>query len=214
MSRVISVHHGDYPVNEYEVDVTQAMRDQALAFAAKIKLGNNQFSRLLPATLERTPDNILRILKLEIQRTYVGKLGELVLLSFLTENGIDCDTGEMFTIYDGQENTDSYDFMTNSGLSVDVKTGFRSNHTRLLVNRDQFERNPKELYVGVKLNGQDIPGDDKLIDWDSVQTAVIKGYAEKTYLERVQYRDFGEGLAKGLTYNRLMGIERLLSYFK
>lgn len=215
MSKVLHVVHGNCTVNEYEVAISQMMRDQALAFASKIKLDNNQFSRLLPEELqERTPENIIRIVKLEIQRTYVGKLGELVFLSLLTEKGLKCNTSETFKIYEGQDNTDSFDFITKYGLSIDVKTGFRSNHKRLLVNKDQFQRKPKDYYVGVKLNGQDMTGDDKLIDWDSIQTATIKGYAEKVFLDGVPYHNYSEGLAKGLYYNKLMGIDKLLTHFE
>lgn len=212
--RTINITHGGYNVCEYEVIITQGMRDQALAFACKIKIDNNQFTRLLPHELQgRTVDNIIKRLKLEIQRTYVGKLGELAFLSLLNEMHKECDVRDMFTIYEGQENTDAFDFVTADGLSIDIKTGFRQNHSRLLINEQQFVNLPKDYYVGVKLNAQDVPGDNKLIYWDSVQTAIIKGYAEKTYLDTQAYRDFGEGSAKSLPYDRLLGIDRLLARF-
>lgn len=44
----------------------------------------------------------------------------------------------MLEVYEGQDNVDPYDFMTLRGHSVDVKTGFRNIHTRLLVNVEQF----------------------------------------------------------------------------
>lgn len=211
---IVSTQHGRYQVNEYIIDIDQGMRDRALAFATKIKLSGNQYSRLLPEDLrEETSDNIVRILKLEIQRTYVGKLGELAFLSLLREKGIECETAEMFTIYEGQENTDSFDFVSNDGILIDIKTGFRSNHSRLLINMEQFANHPKDYYVGVKLNGQDDTEDDKLILWDSVQTATIKGYAEKNYLNNRAERDFGEGLAKYIEYDKLLGIDRLLRMF-
>lgn len=214
MSREIHTSHGNYELIEYEVDISQEMRDKALSFAARIKLDDNQFSRLLPANLqERTSDQILEIMKLEIQRTYVGKLGELAFLSLLTERQIPCDTTEMFEIYEGQQNTDRFDFLTRDGRTVDVKTGFRSNHTRLLVNIEQFNNQPKDFYVGVKLNALDVPGNNKLIYWDSVQTAIVKGYAEKDFLARLPFDDFGEGSAKNLRYNALLSIDRLIALF-
>lgn len=211
---IVITQHGRYQVNEYEIEIDQAMRDKALAFAAKIKLDGNQYSRLLPANLrEVTPDNIVRMLKLEIQRTYVGKLGELAFLSLLREEGKECETADMFAIYEGQENTDSFDFVANNRMRIDIKTGFRSNHSKLLINMEQFTNHPKDYYVGVKLNGEDEPGDDKLISWDSIQTATIKGYAEKNYFDNRPERDFGEGLAKYIEYDRLLGIDRLLRMF-
>jgi len=206
--------HGQNQVNEYEVDITQNMRDRALAFAAKIKLDDNQFRRLLPEQLRNhTSENILKILKLEIQRTYVGKLGELAFLKLLYEKGIECDTTGMFQIYEGQRNTDSYDFRTGDGKTVDVKTGFRSNHTRLLVNMEQFRNLPKDYYVAVRLNAVDVAGNDALIVWDSVETATIKGYAERTYLAGIQEKSFGEGLAKHMSYSALPAVDRLISMF-
>ncbi len=191
------------------------MRDAALAFAAKIKLDDDQFSRLLPPGLRRlTPENLLVRLKLEVQRTYAGKLGELAFLALLRDRGIECDTTGLFEVYPGQENTDSFDFALPSGESIDVKTGFRSNHRRLLVNEQQLANIPKDYYVAVKLSAQDAPGDGKLILWDSVESATVKGYAQRGYLERLRSISYGEARAKGVEYDRLMGIDRLLSLFR
>ena len=214
MSQAVEVYHGRYLVNEYRVEVTQEMRDRALAFAMEIKGTDNQFSRLLPSELqERRPQDTSQILRLETLRTAVGKLGELVFLSLLNERGIYPDTSKMFTIYEGQKNVDPFDFETAAGKTVDVKTGFRSNHSRLLVNIDQFTRSPKDYYVGVKLEAVDVPGDDKLVYWDPIETAVVKGYAEKAYLAKLPTGNYGESPAKGLSYDKLMGIDRLLSMF-
>lgn len=214
MVRKIVAQRGGENVNEYEVDITQLMRDRALAFASKIKIDDNQFSRLLPTDLrERTPGNIIKILKLEIQRTYVGKLGEIAFLMLLKERGVNFSSAEMFQIYEGQANTDDFDFITSDGKSVDIKTGFRSNHTRLLVNMQQFNRIPKDYYVGVKLNARDVPGDQKLIYWDSVRTATVKGYISKTSLNEINEENFSEANAKHIKYNELMGIDSLLDMF-
>ena len=221
MSRTIIANRNGYLINEYEVEINQEMRDRALSFACKIKIDDNQYDRLIPREYQSMPtDTEIDIrtkerlfLKYTIQRTYVGKLGELAFLVLLNEREIECNVAGMFEIYDGQENTDSFDFMTANRKRVDVKTGFRSNHSRLLVNRQQFEGDPKDFYVAVKLNGRDVPGDDRLIVWDSVETATIKGYAERTFLERLKYVNFGEGPAKSRSYNQLLGIDRLLARF-
>lgn len=221
MSRIITTEHAGYRLNEYEVDISQDMRDRALAFACKIKLDDNQYDRLIPREYQALPNDseetIRRkerlFLKYTIQRTYVGKLGELAFLALLNERGIECNTEGMFEIYDGQANTDSFDFLTADNRSIDVKTGFRNNHSRLLVNRQQFERNPKDIYVAVKLNGRDVPDDDRLIEWDSVESAVIKGYAERSFLQRLEYKNYGEGPAKARRYDQLLSIDRLLNGF-
>lgn len=221
MSRIIFTEHAGFQLNEYEVDISQEMRDKALAFASKIKLDDNQYNRLIPKEYQTLPNDneeTIRIkerlfLKYTIQRTYVGKLGELAFLVLLNERGIVCNTEGMFEIYEGQANTDPFDFLTANNRRIDVKTGFRSNHSRLLINQQQFERNPKDIYVGVKLNGQDVPGDDRLIEWDSVRTATIKGYAERSFLQRLNYVNYGEEPAKAIQYNQLLGIDRLLDGF-
>ena len=221
MIRIIVTEHAGFQLNEYEVDISQDMRDKALAFASKIKLDDNQYNRLIPREYQTLPnDNEETIrrkerlfLKYTIQRTYVGKLGELAFLVLLNERGLVCNTEGMFEIYEGQANTDSFDFLTANNKTIDVKTGFRNNHSRLLINQQQFERNPKDIYVGVKLNGRDVPGDDRLIEWDSVRTAIIKGYAERSFLQRLNYVNYGEGPAKAIQYNQLLGIDRLLDGF-
>ena len=219
--RTIRTTRNGYTLNEYEVEISQEMRDKALSFACKIKLDNNQYDRLIPREYRTMPsDNEETIrnkerlfLKYTIQRTYVGKLGELAFLALLNEKGIDCKTDGMFDIFEGQANTDRFDFVTSYDEKIDIKTGFRENHSRLLVNREQFEGDPKQYYVGVKLNAVDVVGDDRLIEWDSVETAVIKGYADRDYLQGLDYTDFGEGPAKAKAYNYLMGIDLLLKRF-
>lgn len=204
---------GNYNIAYYTVEVTEGMRAQALDFAKKIILTDNQYSRLLPENIRTSGDVDLQQ-KIEIQRTYIGKLGEIAFTQFLREKGITVNTDGMFEIYEGQDNVDSFDFVTRRGQTVDVKTGFRRIHTRLLVNIEQFDRIPKDYYVAVKLNAVDVNPQDKLVDWDSITTATIYGYAEHGFMQRAaEIRDFGEGPARWLLYDRLMGIDRLVREF-
>jgi len=100
------------------------------------------------------------------------------------------------------------------GDSVDVKSGFRTIHTRLLVNIEQFNNSPKNYYVGVKLDAQDTNSEQKLVDWNNITTATVKGYAEYSFMEKyAEVRDFGEGPARWLPYNKLLGIDRLINMF-
>lgn len=204
---------GRYDVGVYEVDIDADMRKDALQFAKDIILSDNQYSRLLPGNIRNSNDVSMQQ-KIEIQRTYIGKLGELVFLKLLNSKGKTVNTQGMFEIYEGQENVDSFDFETVGGESVDVKSGFRTIHTRLLVNVQQFDRSPKNYYVGVKLNAQDINSDQKLVDWDNITLAIVKGYAEYSYLyNNAEVNDFGEGPARWLPYSKLMGIDRLINMF-
>lgn len=204
---------GKYMVDYYAVAVTQEMRMQALDFAKRIILSDNQYSRLLPQNV-RTSRDVDMKQKIEIQRTYMGKLGELAFLRFLDENGIYINADGMFEIFEGQDNVDSFDFITRNDKTVDVKTGFRNIHKRLLVNVEQFDNLPKDYYVAVKLNAVDVDSRDKLVDWDDISEATIWGYAEYQFMYNYAgIKDFGEGDARWLYYNRLMGIDRLLDEF-
>ena len=210
MIRIKTETHGHYDIAVYEVDIDEEMRNAALTFAQKIISSDNQYSRLQPENVHNADD----VSKIEIQRTYMGKLGELVFLKLLESKGKTVDTNGMFEIYEGQDNVDLFDFKTAAGRTVDVKTGFRDFHTRLLVNIEQFDRRPKDYYVGVKIDAQDTDQDQKLVDWDDITTATVKGYAEYSYmLAHAGVRYFGEGPARWLQYSNLLAIDRLLRMF-
>lgn len=204
---------GGYDVGIYEVGIDDKMRKDALKFAKDIILSDNQFSRLLPENIRNSNDVSLQQ-KIEIQRTYIGKLGEIVFLKLLKSKGKNINTHGMFEIYEGQDNVDTFDFETRNRDSVDVKSGFRKMHTRLLVNIKQFNNSPKKYYVGVKLDTQDTNSEQKLVDWNNITIATVKGYAEYSFMEKyAEVRDFGEGPARWLPYNKLLGIDRLLNMF-
>lgn len=204
---------GRYDITCYEVDITNQMRAACFDFARQIILSNNQYSRLLPNQI-RTNNDIDLIQRLEIQRTYMGKIGEVAFLSLLREKGKNVNADDMFVVYEGQENVDSYDFKTANGATVDIKTGFMPYHSRLLVNCEQFDGIPKNYYVGVKLNATEIDRENKLADWESVSIATIYGYVEYDYLSSRPIENFGEGPAKWIFYNKLMGIDRLIRDFR
>lgn len=203
----------NYVVSTYTIDLTPEMKNAALTFARDIILSDNQYSRLLPANIQAS-QNVGMQQKIEIQRTYMGKLGEIAFAQFLFESGKKVNTDGMFDIYEGQTNVDPFDFMTPSGDTVDVKTGFRAIHTRLLVNTEQFDGIPKDYYVAVKINAVDVDSRQKLVDWQNVTQACILGYAEYGFLDKyAPTYDFGEGPAKWIYYNKLLGIDRLLREF-
>lgn len=212
MERLFEVR-GKYNIAYYAVSVDEEMKALALQFAKDIILSDNQFSRLLPSQIRESRDVRMQQ-KIEIQRTYMGKLGELAFVRFLREMGKHPGTEGMLTVYEGQDNVDEFDFQTADGRSVDVKTGFRANHKRLLINTQQFDGDPKDIYVAVKLNATDVDAEQKLVDWDSVTKAEILGYSDYDFLaQHAEIRNFGEGPARAMPYNRLMGIDRLVKDF-
>lgn len=197
----------------YIVDIDNDMKRDALNFARKLILTDNQYSRLLPNYVRRDGDRNVQA-QIEIQRTYMGKLGELAFVRFIRESGREIDVQGMFEVYQGQNNVDAFDFMTAAGRTVDVKTGFRDIHRRLLVNIDQFSRIPKDYYVAVKVHAADADSSRKLVDWNDITSATVFGYAEHGYMDRyAEIRDFGEGRAKWLYYNELSGIDGLMEEF-
>lgn len=205
---------GKYDVVCYMVEITENMKTEAFDFAKTIILGDNQYSRLLPNTIRENNDVDMQQ-KIEIQRTYVGKLGELVFLELLNHKKIQVDTTDMFKIFEGEDNVDKFDFELPNKKTIDVKTGFRSNHTRLVINCEQFNNSPKDYYVAVKLNAHDTDYKNKLVDLDSISKGCIEGFVEYSFMKQYgNVRDLGEGKAKCLDYSRTMGINILLSKFK
>ncbi len=211
--RIRTEQRGNYNINVYDIDITENMRNECLQFAKDIVLTDNQYSRLLPTQIKESGDVSLQQ-KIEVQRTYIGKLGELVFLTFLKIKGKEVDMQGMFDVFVGQENVDGYDFITRDNKTVDIKTGFRGIHRRLLINCDQFNNIPKDYYVAVKLNAIDVDSELTLVNWDDITTGTIMGYSDYAYLNRyAKVRDFGEGDAKYIDYNRMMGIDRLVREF-
>lgn len=156
--KTIMERRGKYQIACYEVSINSDMKERALSFANGIVLSDNQYSRLLPDNI-RTSKDISMQQKIEVQRTYMGKLGEMSFAMCLSEKGKQVDTDGMFEIYEGQTNVDEFDFTTRDGKSVDVKTGFRPIHKRLMINIEQFNNIPKDYYVAVKLNATDVNPD-------------------------------------------------------
>ena len=203
-----------YNIPCYIVDITEEMRNQALSFSEEIIRRDNQYDRLLPKKIRECGDEELKK-KFRIQRTYIGKLGELAFKAYLEEKGKTVNTDDMFVIYEGQENVDEFDFVTTDNKSVDIKTGYLENHKRLMVNCEQFLNNRKDYYVGIKLatTTERVVFGNVLVDFNNITSATIYGYCDYEFLNRQETRDFGEGPAKARFYNALMGIDKLLEKF-
>ena len=75
---------GKYQIASYEVSINSDMKERVLSFANGIVLSDNQYSRLLPDNI-RTSKDISMQQKIEVQRTYMGKLGEMSFAMCLSE---------------------------------------------------------------------------------------------------------------------------------
>lgn len=186
------------------------MREFCWDFSERIILGKNQFNRLNPSwTNDKEKQGLIRT-----QRTYVGKIGELCFLILLARKNIKIKYDDMFEIFEGQANTDSYDFKTKHGKSIDIKTAFRPFHKNLVVNLEQLDRIPKYFYVGIKLDAKDSDGDNKIIDLDSIKKAMIYGYADCNYIKNLKTTNLSEGFCKRISLERLMNIDRLIKLIR
>ena len=197
----------------YQVEIDPDLREEALTFSRKIITTDNQYSRLLPREV-RQGGSLSAQQAVEIQRTAIGKLGEAAFATLLRGLGKDVELGDMFAIMEGQSNVDSYDFRTLQNRTVDVKTGFRSFHTRLLVNTEQFDGTPKDYYVAVKFDTAEVDSRRKLVNYLDITSGLVVGWAEYGYMKRfAPVEDFGEGPARWLFYKKLLPIDRLLKEF-
>lgn len=194
----------------YIVDINLDDIKRAMEFSEKIIKEDNQYNRMLPHEVRDKAE----CEKYRIQRTCVGKLGEIAFNKLLISRNIHTDTSSMFLIYQGQNVVDNFDFKTLDGMTVDIKTGFLSNHKRLIVNLEQFNNIKKNYYVGVKLTGDNKCYDKRLFDIYSIKRALIYGYAEYDYLNvKCNRLSFGEGESVYTDYVNLMEIDKLIEKF-
>ncbi len=147
------------------IKITEEMKDKAYEFSKTIISGNNQYNRVQSSE------------EIRIQRTYAGKLAEMAFLEYIRETNSQYEEEEMFTIFNGQANVDSYDFIDENKNKYDIKAAFLPNHYNISIPMDQINNIPKNFYVGVKLNGDyaDEKNDKQLLDVDSITEANIVG---------------------------------------
>lgn len=181
------------------IEVNEDMINSCYNFSHRIINGNDQFNRIPATTNER------------IERTFVGKLSELCFLKFLNQNNKNYPIGTMFTIFPGENNTDGYDFITRYGnYTVDVKCASKPYHRRIMVPIDQFENNPKNFYVGVRINAEIDRYDNIIIH--SIRSADIYGYCTYEQLANRQTENFGYP-CKAINLTELINIQSLLNLF-
>jgi len=87
------------------------------------------------------------------QKMFEGKLGEKIFKVFLINNNISFNEDSS-----SHENADDYDFILPDGTTIDVKTRTKGFHTRTLEMVEQFRKNPKDIYVSIRLFFDDKKG--------------------------------------------------------
>lgn len=173
---------------------------RCLAFATKIIEDNNQYNRFKQNNAT------------QINRTYIGKLAELIFYDYLVDQGIAVQEGDMFQIFPGAENADGSDFTLPNGKTIDIKTASLAFHKRIMVPISQFHLK-KDYYVGIRLFF-DTVGNSRTIRPESITRAVIHGYATRQALENRPTEHFGEGPCKAVLLTSLMPIEGLVEGFR
>ncbi|MDU3176671.1 hypothetical protein [Anaerococcus sp.] len=195
----------------YKIKINREDIKKAEEFSIKIINQDNQYNRLMPRFIN--PKNIKNTNKIRIQRTTVGKLGEIAFYKLLKSKNKNVDISKMFEIYEGQNAVDDSDFTTLSGDLIDVKTAYFSNHKKLMINLEQFNSKNKKIdyYVGVKLHAENENPRIHLIDLYSIDYALIYGYAKRDYLENhCEVINFGEGDTVSEYLERLLRIDELI----
>ena len=104
-------------------------------------------------------------------KMFEGKLGEKIFKMFLLENNISFEEDKT-----SFKEKDNYDFILPNNNTIDVKTRTKAFHTRTLEMVEQFEKNPKNIYVSVYLNPKLFTG--KIIGWISKEEIITKATIE------------------------------------
>lgn len=148
--------------------------------------------RAAPTTFNRRRESPER----HERNTRIGKLGEIAFAKFLSANGKALlGSEDMFTVWDDTYKVDAMDFRTSDGKTIDVKTASENYHTNILVPHDQYRRQQKNYYVGVRI----LPGE---------QIAEVIGFTTWEELEPFGCGDY-PAYARGL--NLLHPISELLN---
>jgi hypothetical protein len=136
----------------------------------------------------------------QIERWYIGKLGEMVFFNLLAKNGILIDYSGLFSYQ-----ADEYDFlMPFRQLKIDVKTC--SPYDRyLLVPKEQMLNIAKiDIYVGVIVDEKNSKG-------------FVDGYIHKQNLIKNSSEKVSKSMPEGECYNArlvdLKSIDKLLQYW-
>lgn len=182
-----------------KIMIDSEMREKAYKFATEIEKTKNQFARL------NQDESVL------IETTYIGKLGEEVVLNYFKMVNQKIETNQMFEIFEGQTNVDDFDFRMSDGNTVDVKNGYLEKHKRLMVNASQLFKISKDIYIGVKVftNGDPIRNAGEL-NWQQCTFGRIQGWISKEELKTFKSENWGKAQSVAVPYNQLHDIAELI----
>jgi len=180
------------------IEITKEEKGRCLEFARSIISRGNQFNRFNQSS------------NTQINRTYIGKLAEYIFLHFLHSQGVEYAEGDMFEIFEGEENVDTYDFITARNKTIDIKTASLPFHKRIMIPVSQFHLS-KDFYVGIKLNFLNV--NDREIDPMNISHCKIHGFIERSIMESQPTQYFGESNCKAYLLDSLKPISQLIAKF-
>lgn len=192
------------------VYITDEMIDKAYDFSEKIIKSNNQYSRMMQTGITNSADKD----KIRINRTFVGKLGELCFFEFLKAKGVYVDIDGMFDIFEGQTNVDEYDLKLPNGKTIEIKSAVFKNHNNLVVPIDQFNNMPKSFYVGVKFECPLQGNNYMFIEKNTFKKATIEGFCTYDDLAKNKTINLGEFDCKARRFEYLTDIQKLVDMFE
>jgi len=85
-------------------------------------------------------------LKAKQRKMFEGKLGEKIFKKILVDTNIKFEEDNT-----SHTEADMYDFKMPDNTTIDVKTRTKHFHTRTLEMVEQFKKNPKDIYISVRL---------------------------------------------------------------
>lgn len=125
-----------------ETEITAAMVDAAKDFA--IRKQPTSYPRLKETKEE------------QLQRLFIGKLTELIGLEALKKTGIPYSCPKILMVVEKMGFRDSADCVifpgTEKERSVDSKSAWQTYHSRILIPKDQYIRQRKDICIGIRLH--------------------------------------------------------------
>jgi len=130
------------------------------------------------------------------RKMFEGKLGEKIFKKVLVDNKINFEEDKT-----SHTEADLYDFKMPDDTTIDVKTRTKHFHTRTLEMVEQFEKNPKDIYVSVRL-------------YPDRKEGYIIGWCTKEDIKRINRIENNGYLDNYVLYdNELRPLEELIDLF-
>jgi hypothetical protein len=135
-------------------------------------------------------------LKAKQRKMFEGKLGEMIFKQFMLEKKIKFKEDDSH-----HTEADNYDFIINNSLTVDVKTRTKEFHSRNLEMVEQYNKNPKDIYISVRL-------------YPKKKNGYIIGWFGKNDIKRINRIENNGYLDNYVLYdNELRNINELINFF-